>query len=159
MRMPRKLYALHVTLGNATHRERPSESPKQNPCRLASTLSACWKHICAGFSAGASLTLEPRAVTKVVAERHGISTGLLYTWRQQMLTLLWQGLCRCRWHRKRRRRCWPPLPNRRLSRRKRPTQFPGGVIEVQWSSGVRVRVGSGVDVRLLRSVLAELNSR
>jgi len=33
------------------------------------------------------------------------------------------------------------------------------VIEVHWSSGVRVRVSSGVDVKLLRSVLAELSSR
>jgi transposase len=30
-------------------------------------------------------TLEPGAVAKAVAERHGISTGLLFTWRKQML--------------------------------------------------------------------------
>jgi transposase len=31
-------------------------------------------------------TLRPGAVAQVVADQHGISTGLLYTWRKQMLT-------------------------------------------------------------------------
>ena len=30
-------------------------------------------------------TLAPGAVAQVVADRHGIGTGLLYTWRKQML--------------------------------------------------------------------------
>ena len=30
-------------------------------------------------------TLAPSVAAKGVAERHGISTGLLYTWRKQML--------------------------------------------------------------------------
>jgi transposase len=30
-------------------------------------------------------TLEPGAVAKAVADRHGISTGLLFTWRKEML--------------------------------------------------------------------------
>jgi len=30
-------------------------------------------------------TLAPGAVAQAVAERHGIGTGLLYTWRRQML--------------------------------------------------------------------------
>jgi transposase-like protein len=31
-------------------------------------------------------TLRPGAVASVVADQHGIGTGLLYTWRKQMLT-------------------------------------------------------------------------
>ena len=30
-------------------------------------------------------TLEPGAVAKAVADRHGISTGLLFTWRKETL--------------------------------------------------------------------------
>lgn len=30
-------------------------------------------------------TLEPGAVVQTVADRHGVSTGQLYTWRKQML--------------------------------------------------------------------------
>ena len=36
-------------------------------------------------------TLEPGVVAKAVAERHGISTGLLYTWRKQMLSTAMAG--------------------------------------------------------------------
>ena len=32
-------------------------------------------------------TLRPGAVAQVVADQHGIGTGLLYTWRKQMLTV------------------------------------------------------------------------
>jgi transposase len=36
-------------------------------------------------------TLRPGAVAGVVADRHGIGTGLLYTWRKQMLTAAMTG--------------------------------------------------------------------
>ncbi|GAV35218.1 transposase [Roseomonas sp. TAS13] len=36
-------------------------------------------------------TLAAGAVAKVVAERHGISTGLLYTWRKELLTTAMAG--------------------------------------------------------------------
>ncbi len=36
-------------------------------------------------------TLEPGAVAKTIADRHGISTGLLYTWRKQMLATAMAG--------------------------------------------------------------------
>ncbi len=104
-------------------------------------------------------TLEPGVVTKVVAERHGISTGLLYTWRKQMLTTAMAGFVSVQ--------VAPEAPAPMLAApveppvepAQAPDVVPGGVIEVQWSSGVRVRVSSGVDVKLLRSVLAELSSR
>src|SRR5215213_8725409 len=37
-------------------------------------------------------TLEPGAVAKAVAERHGIGTGLLFTWRREMLATAMSGL-------------------------------------------------------------------
>ncbi|MBX6740978.1 MAG: transposase [Acetobacteraceae bacterium] len=36
-------------------------------------------------------TLEPGAVAKAVADRHGISTGLLFTWRKEMLAAAMAG--------------------------------------------------------------------
>lgn len=104
-------------------------------------------------------TLEPGAVTKAVAERHGISTGLLYTWRKQMLTTAMAGFMPVH--------VAPETPSPALAAPVEPPAEPAqapdavlnGVIEVQWSSGVRVRVGNGVDVKLLRSVLAELGHR
>ena len=103
-------------------------------------------------------TLEPGAVAKVVADRHGISTGLLYTWRKQMLTTAMAGFAPVE--------VAPEAPAPMLAARADPPAEPargldasaGGVIEVQWSSGVRVSVRGSVDVKLLRSVLAELGS-
>ena len=99
------------------------------------------------------------ALTQAVAERHGISTGLLYTWRKQMLTTAMAGFVPVQ--------VAPEAATPMLAAPAEPPVEPaqapdavlGGVIEVQWSSGVRVRVGTGVDVKLLRSVLAELSSR
>jgi transposase len=103
-------------------------------------------------------TLEPGAVTKAVAERHGISTGLLYTWRKQMLTTAMAGFVPVQVALE----APAPMLTAPAEPPVEPTQapdaVPSGVIEVQWSSGVRVRVSSGVDVKLLRSVLAELSS-
>ena len=36
-------------------------------------------------------TLEPGTAAKAVADRHGISTGLLFTWRKQMLATAMSG--------------------------------------------------------------------
>jgi len=104
-------------------------------------------------------TLEPGAVAKVVAERHGISTGLLYTWRKQMLTTAMAGFVPVEMA--------PEAPAPTLAPPTEPPVestpdsdvVPGGEIEVHWSSGVRVGVRGNVDERLLRSVLAELSRR
>jgi transposase len=103
-------------------------------------------------------TLEPGAVAKVVAERHGLSTGLLYTWRKQMLTTAMAGFVPVQ--------AAPEAPAPMLTgpveppvaSAPAPDVIPGGVIEVQWSSGVRVGIRGSVDLKLLRSVLAELSS-
>src|SRR5689334_6188529 len=36
-------------------------------------------------------TLAPGAVVQIVADRHGVSTGQLYTWRKQMLAMAMSG--------------------------------------------------------------------
>ncbi|HWX48202.1 MAG TPA: transposase [Roseomonas sp.] len=36
-------------------------------------------------------TLAPGAVVKIVAERYGVSTGLLFTWRKEMLATVASG--------------------------------------------------------------------
>jgi transposase len=103
-------------------------------------------------------TLEPGAVAKVVAERHGLSTGLLYTWRKQMLTTAMAGFVPVQ--------AAPEAPAPMLAgpveppvaSAPAPDVIPSGVIEVQWSSGVRVGIRGSVDLKLLRSVLAELSS-
>jgi transposase len=46
-------------------------------------------------------TLEPGVIVQAVADRHGISTGQLYTWRKQMLATAMSGfasveVCRIR---------------------------------------------------------------
>jgi transposase len=103
-------------------------------------------------------TLEPGALTKAVAERHGISTGLLYTWRKQMLTTAMAGFVPVQVAPEATAPMLAAPAERPVEAAQALDAVPGGVIEVQWSSGVRVRVGSGVDVKLLRSVLAELSS-
>lgn len=104
-------------------------------------------------------TLEPGAVAKAVAERHGISTGLLYTWRKQMLATAMTGFMPVQ--------VAPDASARRLAAPVDPPIDPapapdvisGGMIEVQWSSGVRVGVHGNADVKLLRIVLAELSGQ
>jgi len=95
----------------------------------------------------------------VVAERHGISTGLLYTWRKQMLTTAMAGFVPVQVAPEASAPMLAAPAESPVEPAQAPDVVPSGVIEVHWSSGVRVRVSSGVDVKLLRSVLAELSSR
>jgi len=91
----------------------------------------------------------PNAVAKRVAERHEISTGLLFTWRRQLMA------------------SWPAsfLPVQLVSAEPdlpslAPTPSPSGppgVIEIDMPSGTRVRVGQGADLTVLRTVLAALD--
>jgi transposase len=97
-------------------------------------------------------TLEPGAVAKTVAERHGIGTGLLFTWRREMLATAMSGLVPVE---------MVPEPPRVEA----PVSAPAtkvettGVIEVAFPSGTTVRVSGGVDMAVLRGVLAELGGR
>jgi transposase len=96
--------------------------------------------------------LAPGAVAKAVAERHGIGTGLLFTWRREMLATAMSGL----------------VPVEVVAETPRvvaavsapaTTTETSGVIEVAFPSGTTLRVSGCVDMAVLRSMLAELGSR
>jgi transposase len=97
-------------------------------------------------------TLEPGAVAKAVAERHGIGTGLLFTWRREMLATAMSGLVPVEVVPEAPRVEAPlPAPEAR-------TGTPG-LIEVALPSGATVRVSGCVDSAVLHAVLAELGGR
>ena len=81
-------------------------------------------------------TLEPGARAKAVADRHGISTGLLFTWRKQMLATAMSGFVPVD--------VVPEAP---------------GTIEIGLPSGATIRVSGRVDPGMLRAVLAEFGGR
>jgi transposase len=97
-------------------------------------------------------TLEPGAVAKAVAERHGIGTGLLFTWRREMLAAAMSGFV-------------PVEVVAEVPRIEAPapaaqtTAKASGMIEVALPSGATMRVSGVVDIGVLRGVLAELGRR
>jgi len=97
-------------------------------------------------------TLEPGAVGKAVAERHGIGTGLLYTWRREMLATAMSGLVPVEVVPEM-PRVEAPVPTRE------PATGAPGVIEVAFPSGATVRISGDVDVAVLHGVLAALGER
>ena len=112
-------------------------------------------------------TLVPGAVAQVVADRHGIGTGLLYTWRKQMLLAAMTGFAAVEV----RPEALPApqitdgsaMPTPAIAPPKAPPvpaaatplAMPG-LIEVELPTGVRLRVGLDVDGPALRRVLAAL---
>ena len=96
--------------------------------------------------------LEPGAVAKAVADRHGISTGLLYTWRKEMLAAAVSGLVPVAVVPEA-PRVEGPAPVREGS------AGAPGVIEIAFPSGATVRVSGRVDPAALRGVLVELGGR
>lgn len=97
-------------------------------------------------------TLEPGAVAKAVAERHGIGTGLLFTWRREMLATAMSGFAPVEVVAEA-PRVEVPAPARET------TAEASGVVEVAFPSGATVRVSGRVDPAVLRGVLAELGGR
>jgi transposase len=103
-------------------------------------------------------TLHPGAVAQVVADRHGIGTGLLYTWRKQMLTAAMTGFAAVE---------VAPAPEAapRLAAPVVVAPEPACVtemavaVEVELPNGARVRVGTGANAALLRGVFAALDQR
>jgi len=110
-------------------------------------------------------TLAPGAVVQVVADRHGIGTGLLYTWRKQMLLAAMTGFAAVE--------ITPEAaavlqvtdgtaaPAAAQPETAPPAAAPApsvapGLIEVELPAGVRLRVGADVDGLALRRVLAAL---
>lgn len=103
-------------------------------------------------------TLRPGVVIAEVARRHGIGTGLLYTWRKEMLATAMAGLVPVQVQADAVRDTPAAVPVRAT-----PPELPvrlksaSGRIEVEFPNGVRVRVDGGVDETVLRGVLAALD--
>lgn len=102
-------------------------------------------------------TLHPGAVAQVVADRHGIGTGLLYTWRKQMLTAAMTGFAAVE---------VAPAPEA-APLLAAPVMAPEPAcatamdvaVEVELPNGARVRIGIGASTALLRGVFAALDQR
>ena len=93
----------------------------------------------------------PGAGPTEVARRYGISTGLLYTWRKQLLTAATDGFIRCEVVAEPTAVVLPapdmgsPLPG---------SDRPGaGTIEVELPGGTKLRLGGDVDPAALARVL------
>jgi transposase len=99
-------------------------------------------------------TLEPGAIAKAVADRHGISTGLLFTWRKELLATAMSGFVPVQVVPEA-PRIGTPAPT---SVAERVVEAPG-TIEAVFPSGATVRVSGQVDAALLRDVLMELGKR
>jgi len=109
-------------------------------------------------------SLEPDVTPADVARRYGIGTGLLYTWRRQMVSL--QSAMSTPSGPQFASVELSPAPltatsNRAVSSASevRPPPRPDGLIEIQLSGGVSLRVDAHVDGRALRRVLGALEDR
>jgi len=92
----------------------------------------------------------PGAVAKRVAERHEISAGLLFTWRRQLTVNASAGFVPVR------------LMADAAGTPSTPSEATSGVngqIEIEMRNGVRVRVGHGADLKVLRGVQTILDGR
>jgi len=96
-------------------------------------------------------TLEPGAVVQVVADRNGVSTGQLYTWRKEMLAAAASGFVPVA--------VMPEAPRVEGPAPVQEAATEPGVIEIVLASGVTVRASGRVDMVVLRCVLAELGGR
>jgi transposase len=101
-------------------------------------------------------TLLPGTVIADVARRHGIGTGLLYTWRKAMLASAVSGFARVEVQPAPEVEDRSPAKAKPLVSGRKP---PSGRIEIEFPTGVRVRVDGGVDDTVLRGVLAALDDR
>ena len=95
-------------------------------------------------------TLQPGAVVQAVADRNGVSTGQLYTWRKEMLAAAVSGFVPVA--------VTPEVPRVEAPPREVAAETLG-VIEIALPSGTTVRVSGRVDATVLRGVLAELGGR
>jgi transposase len=99
-------------------------------------------------------SLQPGAVVQAVADRNGVSTGQIYTWRKEMLAAAVSGFMPVAVA------VVPEAPRVEGPRpaREGVVEAPG-VIEIGFASGVTVRASGRVDMVVLRGVLAELGGR
>jgi transposase len=97
-------------------------------------------------------SLQPGAVVQAVADRNGVSTAQLYTWRKEMLVAAVSGFVPVAVVPEA-PRVEGPAPVRQIV-----AEAPG-VIEIALPSGVTVRASGRVDMALLRGVLVDLGGR
>src|SRR3954465_369968 len=95
-------------------------------------------------------SLQPGAVVQAVADRNGVSTGQIYTWRKEMLAAAVSGFVPVA--------VAPEVPRVAAPLREVAAET-AGVIEIALPSGITVRVSGRVDALALRGVLAELGGR
>ena len=122
----------------------------------------------------AAESLEPGVSPVTVARKHGISTGQLYTWRQQLLRNAIGGAANASpsfvrvdvvpmLARQDSAIPTPPEPAKAATAIEpspaTPPSEPDGRIEIMLSRGVSVRVDAKVDGSALRRVLAALERR
>ena len=88
-----------------------------------------------------------------MADRHGVSTGQLYTWRKQMLATAMAGFVQVEVVPEA-----PQLPPPILTEASTSSAAPG-LIEITLPSGASIRISSGADAATLRLVLAEMGGR
>jgi transposase len=93
--------------------------------------------------------LAPGAVALKVAERHEISTGLLFTWRRQLMADAQSDFVPVQ--------ITAPGPTVPISEPV-PAQSDS-MIDIALPGGTRLRVGAGVDLKVLRVVLTTLGGR
>ena len=94
-------------------------------------------------------TLVPGTVVQAVADRHGVSTGQLYTWREQMLAMAMSGFTPAEV----RHEALPAPPA------EAPAQTASGDLQVVLPGGAELRFSGTVTPGLLREVLAALGGR
>ncbi len=98
-------------------------------------------------------TLEPGVIVQAVADRHGVSTGQLYTWRKQMLATAMAGFAPVE--------VVPDPPQPALAAPPPPPTVAeaGGSLEIMLPTGASIRVTGAFDAAMLRMVLSELGGR
>lgn len=98
-------------------------------------------------------TSVPGAAVQAVADRHGVSTGQLYTWRKQMLAMAMAGFTPVEV----RHEAVPALPPSLAAETAAPTAT--GDLQVMLPGGAEVRFSGSVTPGLLREVLTALSGR
>ena len=113
-------------------------------------------------------SLQPGTTPTAVARKHAISSGLLYTWRQQVLGIQGGAVMRPSPSFARVEVSDVPAqldaPDRTLpipttSRAPASLARPDGLIEIVLTGGIVVRIDAHVDGRALRRVLGALEAR
>jgi transposase-like protein len=99
-------------------------------------------------------TLRPGAVAQVVADQYGISTGLLYTWRKQMLTAAMTGFAAVEVAPE--AEMPPLLAAPIIAPEPADANAMDAAVEVALPDGTQVRVTNGATATLLADVFAAL---